>query len=127
LRDLLNDFAAIQFKNVQFLSAEIFSALFYLHDNQIIHRCDSLHLALERIYNTDLNRDMKPENILLHEYHNGVHVKLCDFATAKDLTTLEEGQRATTFVGSAEYISPGSLSSQSTDGIYHIRYILFIV
>ena len=52
-------------------------------------------------------RDIKPENILLHEYENGIHLKLCDFATAKDLSTLENGQRPRTFVGSAEYVSPG--------------------
>ena len=52
-------------------------------------------------------RDIKPENILLHEYENGIHLKLCDFATAKDLSTLEDGQRPRTFVGSAEYVSPG--------------------
>ena len=35
-------------------------------------------------------------------------MKLCDFATAKDLSTLEDGQRPRTFVGSAEYVSPGN-------------------
>ena len=33
---------------------------------------------------------------------------MCDFATAKDLSTLENGQRPRTFVGSAEYVSPGT-------------------
>ena len=36
-------------------------------------------------------------------------MKLCDFATAKDLSTLENGQRPRTFVGSAEYVSPGTI------------------
>ena len=89
MRQLLNEKAALTCPTVQFYSAEIFSALFYLHDNRVIHR------------------DIKPENILLHEYKNGIHIKLCDFATACDLSLYDEGHRPKTFVGSAEYVSPG--------------------
>merc|ERR1711953_1835 len=100
LRDLLNEKAALDVSTAQFYSAELFSALFYLHENNIIHR------------------DIKPENILLHEYENGIHLKLCDFATAKDLSTLENGQRPRTFVGSAEYVSPELLGFDKEIGKY---------
>ena len=48
---------------------------------------------------------MKPENVLLNESSLGIHSKLCDFATAKDVSEKEQ-KRAFSFVGSAEYISP---------------------
>ena len=48
---------------------------------------------------------MKPENVLLNESSLGIHSKLCDFATAKDVSDREQ-KRAFSFVGSAEYISP---------------------
>lgn len=38
LRDLLNEKAALDVSTAQFYSAELFSALFYLHENNIIHR-----------------------------------------------------------------------------------------
>jgi len=93
LRQLLNDKAALTSGTVAFYSAEIFAALFYLSEQNVIHR------------------DVKPENILLHQYANGVHLKLCDFATACDLTQHDEGHKPRTFVGSAEYVSPELLGS----------------
>lgn len=58
---------------------------------------------------------MKPENILLGDTENGIHIKLCDFATAKDVS---DGEMARTFVGSAEYISPELLGCDKENGKY---------
>ena len=57
---------------------------------------------------------MKPENVLLGENGNGIHVKLCDFATAKDISDYKTGELARSFVGSAEYISPELLGCDET-------------
>jgi len=100
MRVLLNAKAALEGKAVKFYMAEIFSALFYLHDNLVIHR------------------DMKPENVLLGDNGNGIHLKLCDFATAKDVSKLSGDDRARTFVGSAEYISPELLGGNKELGKY---------
>lgn len=100
MRVLLNDIeGALETETTKFYMAEIFSALFYLHDNFIIHR------------------DVKPENVLLGESASGVHVKLCDFATAKDVQDAA-GHRSSTFVGSAEYVSPELLGFDSANGRY---------
>ncbi|XP_065899379.1 3-phosphoinositide-dependent protein kinase 1-like [Dysidea avara] len=73
----------------QFYSAEIILALEYLHSLDIIHR------------------DLKPENILLN---NEMHIQITDFGTAKILEDGEE--RANSFVGTAEYVSPELLQSK---------------
>ena len=58
------------------------------------------------------HRDIKPENLLLDEKY---HLKLCDFGTAKILgqkrseaheDPLERESGGSTFVGTAEYVSP---------------------
>jgi 3-phosphoinositide dependent protein kinase-1 len=75
----------------KFYSAEIAVALEYLHDLGIIHR------------------DLKPENILLNE---DMHILVTDFGTAK---ALEEGEeKAKSFVGTAEYVSPELLQDKVT-------------
>ena len=61
---------------------------------------------------------MKPENVLLGQSGNGLHVRLCDFATAKDISGFESDQLARTFVGSAEYISPELLGLDTSKGKY---------
>lgn len=71
--------------NVQKLTWDLFSALFYLHSHRIVHR------------------DLKPENILLDE--NGENAKLCDFGLARNMTL--ETHLLTSMKGTPLYMSPG--------------------
>lgn len=73
-----------------FYIAEIINALEHLHSKGIIHR------------------DLKPENILLNDKF---HVKVTDFGTAKDIEKLGR-DRANSFGGTPEYISPELLEEQ---------------
>jgi len=77
----------------KFYVAEIVTALEYLHRKNIIHR------------------DLKPENILITE---DMHIKLTDFGTAKIIEKAEDNDRANSFVGTAEYVSPELLNDKST-------------
>jgi len=78
-------------KCAAFYTAEIITALEYIHGLGIIHR------------------DLKPENILLDE---DMHIKLTDFGTAKVIT--ETNVRSSSFVGTAEYVSPELISDKIT-------------
>jgi len=85
----------------RFYGAQILSAIEHMHDRGVIHR------------------DLKPENVLLDDQ---MHIKITDFGTAKLLPdprvprdpqanydfneTEQESQRAQSFVGTAEYVSP---------------------
>ncbi|ORY01027.1 kinase-like protein [Basidiobolus meristosporus CBS 931.73] len=85
-------------KCTRFYAAEIITAMEYIHSQGIIHR------------------DLKPENILLD---HKMHIKLTDFGTAKMVDDppeaasdeLMEG-RASSFVGTAEYVSPELLTDK---------------
>ncbi|KAG0225306.1 pkb-activating kinase-like protein [Actinomortierella wolfii] len=79
----------------QFYAAQILSAVEYVHSQGVIHR------------------DLKPENILMD---SRMYIKLTDFGTAKILESSEDGtesDRANSFVGTAEYVSPELLTEKS--------------
>jgi serine/threonine protein kinase len=71
----------------KFYFAEILLGIEYLHQNDIMYR------------------DLKPENILIDL--DG-HVRITDFGLSKD--NFQKRQRATSFCGSPEYMSPEMLS-----------------
>ena len=93
LLDWVKKLGSFDLKCTQFYAAEILMALDHMHSKGIIHR------------------DLKPENILLD---SKMHVKICDFGSAKDLSKSETG-RADSFVGTAQYVSP-ELLNDKTEG-----------
>ncbi|KAJ5174648.1 Serine/threonine-protein kinase PKH2 [Penicillium canariense] len=92
----------------KFYGAQILDTIDYMHKRGVIHR------------------DLKPENVLLDHQ---MHVKITDFGTAKilktrrpdesqtsiqiDSTEIPEEERASSFVGTAEYVSPELLTEKN--------------
>uniref|UniRef100_A0A2P2I227 3-phosphoinositide-dependent protein kinase 1 n=1 Tax=Hirondellea gigas TaxID=1518452 RepID=A0A2P2I227_9CRUS len=76
-------------ESARFYTGEIVRALEHLHALNIVHR------------------DLKPENILLDE---NMHIKISDFGSARILEKVENDGigvlRASSFVGTAQYVSP---------------------
>ncbi|KAJ2724457.1 3-phosphoinositide dependent protein kinase-1 [Coemansia sp. Benny D115] len=78
----------------RFYLAEIILAVEYMHKERTLHR------------------DLKPENILLGA---DMHILVTDFGTAKMFGKDDSEQRANSFVGTAEYVSPELLTDKSAD------------
>jgi 3-phosphoinositide dependent protein kinase-1 len=89
----------------RFYGAQILDSIDYMHNKGVIHR------------------DLKPENVLLDDQ---MHVKITDFGTAKILSQDKsngslngdpmegaELDRAQSFVGTAEYVSPELLTDKN--------------
>ncbi|QDS67948.1 hypothetical protein FKW77_008894 [Venturia effusa] len=90
----------------QFYGAQILDSIDYMHSRGVIHR------------------DLKPENVLLDSH---MHVKITDFGTAKILDPPKQNgsstsgtpldgadvNRAMSFVGTAEYVSPELLTEKN--------------
>lgn len=89
----------------RFYGAQILDTIEYMHRRGVIHR------------------DLKPENVLLDDK---MHVKITDFGTAKILDTAKGSPgssafqpdsppdtRASSFVGTAEYVSPELLTDKN--------------
>jgi len=73
---------------------QIFSAVSYCHEKNVIHR------------------DLKPENILLEETNNSLNIKIADFGSS---CILDKNKKLSGCFGSAYYVSPEVLSGPYTE------------
>jgi 3-phosphoinositide dependent protein kinase-1 len=113
LLGVLKKLGSFDVECTRFYAAEILDSIAYMHSKGVIHR------------------DLKPENVLLDR---DMHVKITDFGTAKILNTESkqngtntnsngeiagnptdgmESDRAVSFVGTAEYVSPELLRDKN--------------
>ncbi|KAF7195922.1 Serine/threonine-protein kinase ksg1 [Pseudocercospora fuligena] len=110
LLGVLKKMGSFDVECTRFYGAEILDSIAYMHSRGVIHR------------------DLKPENVLLDR---DMHVKITDFGTAKILpdpkangsnepghssgspTDGAETDRAVSFVGTAEYVSPELLRDKN--------------
>ncbi|KLO20381.1 kinase-like protein [Schizopora paradoxa] len=86
-------------------AAQVVDAVAYIHARGVIHR------------------DLKPENLLLDD---DMRIKITDFGTGKILG--QEDDRAGTFVGTAQYVSPELLHTNTTSkssDIWAVGCIIF--
>ncbi|ETN41210.1 uncharacterized protein HMPREF1541_03145 [Cyphellophora europaea CBS 101466] len=106
LLSLLKRMTTFDEECTRFYGAQILDTIEYMHNRGVIHR------------------DLKPENVLLDE---NKHIKITDFGTAKLLVETkdsgagssfereasEANDRASSFVGTAEYVSPELLTDKN--------------
>lgn len=111
LLGVLKRMATFDEECTRFYSAQILDSIDYMHKRGVIHR------------------DLKPENVLLDAH---MYVKITDFGTAKilksqpwrpdqnssgmpplDSSDMPEEERASSFVGTAEYVSPELLTDKN--------------
>ena len=107
LLGVLKKYGTFDMECTRFYGAQILDAIEYMHSRSVIHR------------------DLKPENVLLD---SNMHVKITDFGTAKILENRLQGgsgpipgdpfegresERAVSFVGTAEYVSPELLTDKN--------------
>lgn len=110
LLGVLKRLTTFDYECARFYGAEILDTIDFMHAQGVIHR------------------DLKPENVLLDEH---MHVKITDFGTAKLLDPMKSTQladgipeaeellngsetnKANSFVGTAEYVSPELLRDKT--------------
>ncbi|KAL8847587.1 MAG: hypothetical protein Q9221_007364 [Calogaya cf. arnoldii] len=110
LLGVLKRLTTFDYECTRFYGAEILDTIDFMHAQGVIHR------------------DLKPENVLLDEH---MHVKITDFGTAKlldpskgaqhgdgipeaaELLDGSEQNKANSFVGTAEYVSPELLRDKT--------------
>lgn len=96
LLSLIKRHGTLNESSAKHYTVQLVDAIDYMHTNGVIHR------------------DLKPENILIDK---NMRLQVTDFGTAKLLEADETGKypadtRATSFVGTAEYVSPELLNDK---------------